>query len=148
MDHQNSTLALQTGAAQLVSMSIQGGPPYVSLPPPQGIDVPAVPGQMQELPGQGAGQLPPAALGPAIPGRKHCGGCGNVKSSNEFHKSKSRGDGLQVWNSSCPPFHCIGSACVWRGARVVVLLDRCVLFTEPLQGVHGAPAHQLAQEAP
>ena len=97
MEHQNSTLALQTGAAQLVSMSIQGGPPYVSLPPPQGMVVPAVPGQMQEVPGQGAVQLPPAVPGPAIPGRKHCGGCGNVKSSDEFHKSKSRGDGLQVY---------------------------------------------------
>ena len=96
MEQLNSTLALQTGAAQLVSMSIQGGPAYVSLPPPQGAVVPAIPGQMLELPGQGAVQLPQAALGPAVPGRKHCGGCGNVKSSDDFHKSKSRGDGLQV----------------------------------------------------
>ena len=149
MDHQNGTLALQTGAAQLVSMSIQGGPPYVSLPPPQAVVVPAVPGQLQELPGQGAVQLPPAALGPAVPGSKHCGGCGNVKSSDDFHKSKSRGDGLQVWSASCPipglalhPHACRerrGSSC---------LHELCVLPAEPLQGVHGATAHQLAQEAP
>ena len=42
-------------------------------------------------------QAPVAAPeGPTIPERKHCGGCGNVKSSDDFHKSKSRGDGLQV----------------------------------------------------
>ena len=149
MEHHKSTLALQTGAAHLVSMSIQGGPPYESLPPPQGVVVPAVPGLMQELPGQGAVQFPPAALGPAVPGRKHCGGCGNVKSSDQFHKSKSRGDGLQVCTllTVCSPH--------WQAHAVgeVAWVPRCSLSTrylaaEPLQGVHGAPAHQLAQEAP
>lgn len=37
-----------------------------------------------------------APEGPTIPERKHCGGCGNVKGSEDFHKSRSRGDGLQV----------------------------------------------------